>query len=192
MMHIDMKKLVGLFMILFLYIPSLWAQEVHIKFLITSDVHGNYFPYNFITQEGWEGSLARVYSYVEQQRKALNNQVVLLDNGDILQGQPTAYYSNFIDTVSPHITSSVMNYMKYDIGNVGNHDVETGRSVMGRWIRECNFPVLGANIMDETTHVSYLRPYEIIQRGGVKIAVLGMITPAIPVWLPQKDRKSVV
>lgn len=185
MMHIDMKKLVGLFMILFLYIPSLWAQEVHIKFLITSDVHGNYFPYNFITQEGWEGSLARVYSYVEQQRKALNNQVVLLDNGDILQGQPTAYYSNFIDTVSPHITSSVMNYMKYDIGNVGNHDVETGRSVMGRWIRECNFPVLGANIMDETTHVSYLRPYEIIQRGGVKIAVLGMITPAIPVWLPQ-------
>lgn len=185
MMHIDMKKLVGLFMILFLYIPSLWAQEVHIKFLITSDVHGNYFPYNFITQEGWEGSLARVYSYVEQQRKTLNNQVVLLDNGDILQGQPTAYYSNFIDTVSPHITSSVMNYMKYDIGNVGNHDVETGRSVMGRWIRECNFPVLGANIMDETTHVSYLRPYEIIQRGGVKIAVLGMITPAIPVWLPQ-------
>lgn len=185
MMHIDMKKLVGLFMILFLYIPSLWAQEVHIKFLITSDVHGNYFPYNFITQEGWEGSLARVYSYVEQQRKALNNQVVLLDNGDILQGQPTAYYSNFIDTVSPHITSSVMNYMKYDIGNVGNHDVETGRSVMGRWIRECNFPVLGANIMDETTHVSYLRPYEIIQRGGVKIAILGMITPAIPVWLPQ-------
>lgn len=185
MMHIDMKKLVGLFLILFLYIPSLWAQEVHIKFLITSDVHGNYFPYNFITQEGWEGSLARVYSYVEQQRKALNNQVVLLDNGDILQGQPTAYYSNFIDTVSPHITSSVMNYMKYDIGNVGNHDVETGRSVMGRWIRECNFPVLGANIMDETTHVSYLRPYEIIQRGGVKIAVLGMITPAIPVWLPQ-------
>ena len=185
MMHIDMKKLVGLFMILFLCIPSLWAQEVHIKFLITSDVHGNYFPYNFITQEGWEGSLARVYSYVEQQRKALNNQVVLLDNGDILQGQPTAYYSNFIDTVSPHITSSVMNYMKYDIGNVGNHDVETGRSVMGRWIRECNFPVLGANIMDETTHVSYLRPYEIIQRGGVKIAVLGMITPAIPVWLPQ-------
>nr|WP_040310331.1 5'-nucleotidase C-terminal domain-containing protein [Bacteroides coprosuis] len=180
-----MKKLVGLFLILFLYIPSLWAQEVHIKFLITSDVHGNYFPYNFITQEGWEGSLARVYSYVEQQRKALNNQVVLLDNGDILQGQPTAYYSNFIDTVSPHITSSVMNYMKYDIGNVGNHDVETGRSVMGRWIRECNFPVLGANIMDETTHVSYLRPYEIIQRGGVKIAILGMITPAIPVWLPQ-------
>src|SRR5699024_6186033 len=50
---------------------------------------------------------------------------------------------------------------------------------------ECNFPVLGANIMDETTHVSYLRPYEIIQRGGVKIAILGMITPAIPVWLPQ-------
>ena len=185
MMHIDMKKLVGLFLILFLYIPSLWAQEVHIKFLITSDVHGNYFPYNFITQEDWDGSLARVYSYVEQQRKALNNQVVLLDNGDILQGQPTAYYSNFIDTVSPHITSSVMNYMKYDIGNVGNHDVETGRSVMGRWIRECNFPVLGANIMDETTHVSYLRPYEIIQRGGVKIAILGMITPAIPVWLPQ-------
>ncbi len=180
-----MKKLLSFLWIFLFLLPQAFAQEVQLKLLMTSDVHANYFPYNFITQKDWEGSLARVHTYVEQQRKDLGDGVILLDNGDILQGQPTAYYSNFIDTVSPHICASVMNYMGYDIGNVGNHDVETGRSVMDRWISDCNFPVLGANIMEAETHVSHLRPYEIVYREGIKIAILGMITPAIPVWLPE-------
>ena len=180
-----MRKIFSLLIVFIFLTPFLWAQEIEIKLLITSDVHGNYFPYNFITQKDWDGSLARAYSYVEQQRKKMNGNVVLLDNGDILQGQPTAYYSNFMDTVSPHICASVMNFMRYDIGNIGNHDVETGRSVMDRWAKDCNFPILGANIMDSSSHISHFRPYEIIYREGVKIAVLGMITPAIPVWLPQ-------
>ena len=49
------------------------------------------------------GSLARVYSFVQEERRAYGDNLLLLDNGDILQGQPSAYYYNFMDTVSTHI-----------------------------------------------------------------------------------------
>lgn len=102
-----------------------------------------------------------------------------------MQGQPTAYYYNYIDTVSPHLCSEMMNFMKYDAGNMGNHDVETGRAVFDRWIATCDFPVLGANIIDTSTGKPHLAPYKVLERDGVKIVVLGMITPAIPAWLSE-------
>lgn len=161
-------------------------KEMVIKIIETSDVHGNFFPYNFIERKKWSGSLARVHSFVKEQREKYGDNCLLMDNGDILQGQPTAYYYNFIDTVSTHVAAEMMNYMGCLVGNMGNHDVETGHAVYDRWIKQCNFPVLGANIVDSATGQPYLKPYEIIVRDGVKIAVLGMITPAIPSWLPEK------
>lgn len=161
------------------------TREVKLKLLETSDIHGNFFPYNFIEKHEWGGSLARVYSLVQTERLVYGDNLLLFDNGDILQGQPTAYYYNFIDTVSTHVTSAMMNYMGYNAGNMGNHDVEAGHAVFDRWIRQCDFPILGANIIRVSDQATYLKPYEIFERDGVKIAVLGMITPAIPVWLPE-------
>ena len=69
------------------------TKEVKFSLLETTDVHGNYLPYNFITGEDGTGSMARVYTYVKQLRQTEGkDHVVLLDNGDILQGQPIAYY----------------------------------------------------------------------------------------------------
>ena len=161
-------------------------KEVVIKIIETSDVHGNFFPYNFIERKEWSGSLARVHSFVKEQREKYGDNCLLMDNGDILQGQPTAYYYNFMDTVSTHVAADMMNYMGYVVGNMGNHDVETGHAVYDRWIKQCDFPVLGANIIDNATGKPYLKPYEVLERDGVRIAVLGMITPAIPSWLPEK------
>ena len=159
--------------------------EVTLKLIETSDVHGCYFPYDFIRNKPMKGSLARVSSYVKEQREKYEN-VILMDNGDILQGQPVAYYYNYMDTVSEHVCAAMLNYMKYDVGTMGNHDVETGHAVYDRWVRQCHFPVLGANIVDNKTGKPYLPPYQIIEKEGVKIAILGMITPAIPSWLPEQ------
>lgn len=159
--------------------------EVTLKLIETSDVHGCYFPYDFIRNKPMKGSLARVSSYVKEQREKYEN-VILMDNGDILQGQPVAYYYNYMDTISEHICAAMLNYMKYDVGTMGNHDVETGHAVYDRWVRQCNFPVLGANIVDNKTGKPYLPPYQVIEKEGVKIAILGMITPAIPSWLPEQ------
>ena len=161
---IFMKKFAFIFVVLFGFALSLTAQEreVKLKIVQTSDVHGNYYPYNFITQKDWAGSLARVHAFVQKKREIYKDNLILLDNGDILQGQPTAYYYNYIDTVSPHLCAEMMNYMGYDAGNMGNHDVETGRRVFDRWISECNFPVLGANIIDTATGETHLKPYKVI------------------------------
>ena len=164
-----------------------WAtnREVKIKLIETSDIHGNFYPYNFIEQKEWGGSLARVCTYVKEERKKYGDNLLLIDNGDILQGQPTTYYYNYIDTTSTHLAASIMNYMGYVTGNMGNHDVETGHAVYDRWIRECHFPILGANIIKTSDETTYLKHYVIIERERVKIAILGMITPAIPTWLPE-------
>ena len=149
--------------------------------LETSDVHGAFFPFDFIERKPLRGSMARVSNYVKRMRK--QGQVILLDNGDILQGQPTCYYSNYEKADAPNIAAEVINYLDYDAITVGNHDIETGHAVYDKWFREVNCPKLGANIIDTKSGKPYVEPYAIIERKGVRIAVLGMLSPAIPNWL---------
>lgn len=172
---------------IFLLIVAVSAQDkiVKLKIVETSDIHGNYYPYDFILRHEAGGSLARIHAFVQKEREVYKDNLLLLDNGDILQGQPCAYYYNYIDTVSPHLAAEVLNYMQYNTGNMGNHDVETGRAVFDRWADDCKFPILGANIIDTATGETHFKPYEVLERDDVKIVVLGMITPAIPVWLSE-------
>ncbi|NDV83720.1 bifunctional UDP-sugar hydrolase/5'-nucleotidase [Bacteroides sp. 51] len=182
-----MRKLtvLSLLFILFSHVLPAQDKEVKLKFIETSDIHGNFFPYNFITKKPEPGSLARIYSLIETRREEYGNNLILIDNGDILQGQPTPYYYNYIDTTSTHLCADMLNYMGYSVGNIGNHDVEVGRPAMERWIKDCQFPILGANIIDKSTGEPFLKPYEVIEREGIKVAILGMVTPAIPFWLPE-------
>ena len=172
---------------IFLLVVAVSAQDkiVKLKIVETSDIHGNYYPYDFILRHEAGGSLARIHAFVQKEREVYKDNLLLLDNGDILQGQPCAYYYNYIDTISPHLAAEVLNYMQYNTGNMGNHDVETGRAVFDRWADDCKFPILGANIIDTATGKTHFKPYEVLERDGVKIVVLGMITPAIPVWLSE-------
>lgn len=153
----------------------------------TTDVHGHLFPYDFINGREAGGSMARVATIVDKLREVWGPQnVILLDNGDILQGQPTVYYYNYIDTVSLHIVNDIYRFMEYDAVGVGNHDIETGHAVYDRWKANAGCPILAANIIDRQTGQPYFQPYTIIDRGGPKVAVIGLITPAIPAWLPEK------
>ena len=139
------------------------ATQHDLKVIYTTDVHGNFFPYNFITRTPGNGSLARVSTYVDSLRNTLgHDKIILLDNGDILQGQPTAYYYNFIDTVTPHIVSRIYDYMGYDAASIGNHDIETGHSVYDRYRKQTHVPVLSANTILTATGKPYFPPYKII------------------------------
>lgn len=156
-----------------------------LKFLETSDVHGMFFPTNYLTGKPATGSMARVSSYVKEQRSIHGENVILLENGDILQGQPTNYFWNYIDTQDENIAASVINYLRYDAQSLGNHDIETGHKCYDKWINEIKCPSIAANIVNTATNQPYAQPYQIITRGGVKIAILGMITAAIPNWLSE-------
>jgi 2',3'-cyclic-nucleotide 2'-phosphodiesterase/3'-nucleotidase len=79
-----------------------------------------------------------------------------------------------------------MNWCKYDAGTVGNHDIETGHSVYDRLVKLYDFPLLAANAIDKSTGKPYFHPYVIIEKNNIRIAVLGLVTPAIPTWLPEE------
>lgn len=183
-----MKKLTILFISLIMSVCSTNAKKpktVTLKFIETTDVHGMFFPTNYTTGKAVGGSMARVSSYVKSQRTTYGNNLILLDNGDILQGQPTNYYWNFIDTQDENIAASVVNYMGYDAQTFGNHDIETGHNCYDKWNREVKCPILAANMINAETGHPYTNPYKIIEREGVKIAILGMTTPAVPNWLSE-------
>ena len=177
-----MKKLIVLLLIVS---SAVFAQKVHLKIIETTDTHGSIFPYDFMENAPDNHSLAQILTYVKEQRVDKSQSVLLFSDGDLLQGTPDVYYYNYIDTTGKHLYAEVMNYMKYDVGTVGNHDIETGHKVYDKFAKELNFPWLAANAIREDNGKPYFQPYWVTKKNGVKIAVLGMTTPGIPNWLPK-------
>lgn len=161
-------------------------DTIKLRIIQTSDVHGALFPKDYLNQTTGISSMANVTSFVKTQRSQRNQEVILLDNGDMIQGDPSVYYSNFIDTSNLHICSQIYNYLQYDVVCIGNHDIEPGHSVYDKLVDEMDMPMLGANVIDNESGEPYFQPYQVIDREGVKIVVLGITTPAIPTWLPEK------
>ena len=171
------------FLFVFLAFSCAETDKKKIIILETTDLHGVILPFDFIENENLNSSLANVSTYLTHLRQK-KDPVILLDNGDNLQGQPAVYYYNFIDTASPHFNAQAMNFLKYDAGTVGNHDIEAGHPVYDRLVKEYDFPLLAANAVNITTGEPYFRPYHIIEKKGIKVVVFGLVTPSIPNWLP--------
>jgi len=166
-------------------------DKLKIKIIETSDLHGSIYPFDFIENTPSKHSMAQIYSYVETERKNQQQCVILIDNGDLLQGDPSVYYYNYQKTEGKHLMSEVMNFMKYDAATPGNHDIEPGHQVYDKLISEFDFPWLAANAVSTKTGKPYFKPYTIIKKMGVKVAVLGLITPAIPNRLPEKTWEGI-
>ena len=180
------RKITGIFLqviILGLLLSCSSSYTKTVTILETTDIHGVVLPYDFIENETLPSSMASVQTFIKDV-KGESDALLLLDNGDNLQGQPAVYYYNFIDTVSPHILSQAMNWMGYDATTAGNHDIEAGHKVYDRLAGEYSFPLLAANAVNQETGQPYFKPYTIIDKEGVRVAVFGLITPAVPTWLP--------
>jgi len=150
-----------IYQFLFLLFLFSCTKETVIPVIVTTDVHG--------------ASLAKVADYVSAARDK-NSDLILLDNGDILQGTPAVYFYNFAAADKPHMISMIMNHLKYDAGTIGNHDIEAGFLNCRRIEKEFNFPWMSANITLNETKMPLFTPYTIIERKGLKIAVLSLTT----------------
>lgn len=157
-------------------------SSLHVLF--TTDIHGNYFSFDFRTRREGEGSLQRACAFVKDCRKRYgDDHVVLLDGGDMIQGGPEAYLVNHVTTSQPHYVGEMCRRMGYDAGVLGNHDIESGRLALGRFREACGYSLLAANITDKNGSRPFL-PYVLLRRCGMRIAVLGFTTPATKRWLP--------
>lgn len=160
--------------------------DADLTLVVTTDMHGSFLPYDFLRQEPDSNSLANVSSLVKQLRSQNPGGVILLDDGDLIEGTPAMYYYNYVAVREPHLASKIMNYMGYDALVVGNHDLEGGESVYyDHLMRDYNMPWLGANAIDTRTDRPMFKPYTIIERMGLRIAVLGLVTAEVPKWVPK-------
>jgi len=156
--------------------------------LSTNDVHGTWFDSTYIGNNV-RRSLFAVNTYVDSVRQADGkDNVLLIEVGDCLQGDNAAYYYNYVDTLSPHLFPRLLDYMHYDAVVWGNHDVETGHSVYDRVNRELEakgIPFLAGNAIRNDNGKTYFPLYKMVNRGGLRIAILGYNNANIKSWLAE-------
>ncbi len=178
-------------LILSLFVPygAVSAEEGTTKtitILGTSDIHSYIYPWDYKLATGDDDAgLAKLYSVVKEVR-AENPNTLLVDNGDTIQGTELSDVYKKDDTVT-HPMMAVMNYMGYDAWTLGNHEFNYGLEVLNRLIKDAEFPVLGANIYN-ADGTNFVKPYIVKEVDGVKIGILGMVSPNIQRW----DKDNVV
>ena len=162
------------------------SDELHI--VTTGDVHGRFFSTDYSSDRP-QVSLESVKYYTDSLRKCFGkNNVLLIDAGDILQGDNTAYYFNYVDTEAEHIYPRIADYMDYDAVTLGNHDIETGHAVYDRVVAQLekrHIPVLAGNIVSNDSRLPYFPYYTMVKKCGRRIAVLGFNNANIKAWLPE-------
>ena len=161
---------------------ALAEEDTHIVILATSDLHGNIWGYSYEDNaETANNGMARLYTYIEQVRSE-NPNVFLVDAGDDIQG--TIMTDDIANKVpeKEHPVIAAMNFMGYDAMTLGNHEFNWGIETMKQILSQAKFAVLGANVLDKDGHYVTGNGWIIVDRGGVRLAIIGVCTPNIPLW----------
>ncbi len=175
----------GILMILLLLaaaavIPTVLAEDgTHIVILGTSDMHGNVWGWSYEDDtETANNGMARLYTYIQQVREECPL-VFLVDAGDGIQGTIMTDDIANREPDQPHPVIAAMNMMGYDAMTVGNHEFDWGVPTMLEILSQAEFPVLSQNVLDADGHCLTGAGWTIAERGGVKLAVIGVTTPMI-------------
>ena len=158
-----------------------------IDIYVTTDVHGAYFSKYYLDDSIKPNSLSKVSAVLKSAREN-NPDLILIDNGDNLQGDNSAFYFNYVDTLGPHIFARMANYMGYDATVVGNHDIEAGHEVYDRIRPQYNMPMLGANALHcdgPDAGKPYFDEYTIVEKSGLKVAIIGTTNPKVTNWITE-------
>ena len=164
-------------------------KTVTIKVVATTDVHGCIFNTDCVDASEREGSLAKFATFLARVRKE-NRNVVYLDAGDVLQGSIEVYQDATSQFLRSPLVSEAYNYLDCEAIAMGNHDLSAGSAVYDRFMRALGCPVLSANLYYVESG-DFLLPYRIIERQGVRIAVLGLTTPVVRYSIPQDQMAEI-
>lgn len=144
-------------------------KSTKLTILHTNDTHSNIdpFPSNHAKFPGM-GGVSRRHALIQKIRSEEEN-VLLLDCGDIFQGTP--YFNMF----GGELEMRLMSEMGYDAATMGNHDFDIGLEGFQVAKRHAKFPFLCANYdFSETVLKGETKQYEIFQKGALKIGVFGI------------------
>ena len=151
------------------------AQTKRLRVLATSDLHGMLVPWDYaLDAEDPSGSMAKLATAIKEQR---DEHTLLIDAGDTIQDNMADLF--LADEVHPMI--ACMNALGYEIGATGNHEYNFGMDVLRKTVASFSGTVLTGNVTDE--HGDPVADgYAIIDKGGVRVGLIGMVTPLITRW----------
>ena len=158
-------------------VSTAMAQEVNIKLLGTSDIHGRIVPWSYGADvEDKSGSYAQIATYVKDVRKN-NKNVVLVDVGDAIQDNQVDVFAKDKKYYKDHPIPKVLNEMKYDIFVLGNHEFNFGMKALDEILKDIKAKKLTANFYHKKNDKRYIDATTIIEKDGVKLGISGLRTP---------------
>jgi len=158
-------------------VSTAMAQEVNIKILGTSDIHGRVVPWSYGADvEDKSGSYAQIATYVKDVRKN-NKNVVLVDVGDAIQDNQVDVFAKDKKYYKDHPIPKVLNEMKYDVFVLGNHEFNFGMEALDEILKDIKAKKLTANFYYKKNDKRYIDATTIIGKDGVKLGIIGLSTP---------------
>ena len=158
-------------------VSTAMAQEVNIKLLGTSDVHGRIVPWSYGADiEDKSGSYAQIATYVKDVRKN-NKNVVLVEVGDAIQDNQIEVFAKDKKYYKNHPVPKVLNEMNYDIFVLGNHEFNFGMKALDEILKDIKAKKLTANFYHKKNDKRYIDATTIIEKDGVKLGIIGLSTP---------------
>ncbi len=151
------------------------TETKNIRILASSDLHGKFYSYDYVqNEESISGSLVQLASAVKEKR---TEDTLLIDCGDTIQDNAAEIFLD--EDIHPMILG--MNEIGYDVWVPGNHEFNYGMDTLHKIIEQQNATVLSGNVYEEDGS-ALSNGYTIIEKDGVKIGVIGMVTPNIKHW----------
>ena len=158
-------------------VSTAMAQEVNIKILGTSDIHGRVVPWSYGADvEDKSGSYAQIATYMKDVRKN-NKNVVLVEVGDAIQDNQIDVFAKDKKYYKDHPIPKVLNEMNYDIFVLGNHEFNFGMKALDEILKDIKAKKLTANFYHKKNDKRYIDATTIIEKDGVKLGIIGLSTP---------------
>ncbi|WP_110111698.1 bifunctional 2',3'-cyclic-nucleotide 2'-phosphodiesterase/3'-nucleotidase [Bacillus sp. CGMCC 1.16541] len=173
---------------------------VKLRILGTTDIHTNLVNYDYYQDKTVQNfGLSKTASLIKQAREEQPN-TLLVDNGDIIQGNPLGDYTARVAPLKEgevHPVFDVMNLLKYDAATPGNHEFNYGLDFLEQSSKDAQFPYVNANVYhddkdnDPTNDKFYFSPYQMLERTvtdedgekhTIKVGVTGFVPPQILSW----------
>lgn len=176
------------------------GNQAHLRLMETTDIHVNVMPYDYYADKPNDTmGLARTATLIDSIRAEAGNSI-LVDNGDLLQGNPMGDYMAYRKGMKAgdlHPVIKAMNVLGYDCGTVGNHEFNYGLDFMFNTLAGANFPIVCANFTkghlasDPKQDELHFKPYVILEKSikdgagqmsPIKVGFIGFVPPQIMVW----------
>jgi 2',3'-cyclic-nucleotide 2'-phosphodiesterase (5'-nucleotidase family) len=157
------------------------SDTAHVVIVATTDVHGRALGWDYVRDAAAPGGLSRAATALETLRARYPGILVLVDGGDLLQGNPFATFYGRYDKRRPQPIVDAMNALQYDAVTPGNHDFDFGVDFLRRAASEATYRYVSANVVD--TGGAPLFPQTVLlPRGPVKVGITGFTTPGVMLW----------